>query len=202
MTALNFILEKDAVCIAMDTLATCGDDKSPQSFASKMFPVPHLNGVICGTGIFEFVGKWFLFVNSAFVVKNMIHLDQYAPKELRKLYAEVWKDADLPKASSTIYHFGYDERLKEFVGFAYRSESNFESEILKTNHAGYKPPPSMLVNGDNPELECLPDSFIKIMTVQKKKTRSGRLKKGSASAETFISCICVKTRNPKMDFPF
>ena len=166
MTALNYMLSSDAVCITMDTLASRSDDKTPFIFTSKIFPVPHLNGVICGTGISNFILDWFVFVNSSCLVKDMINLDLYTPEQLNLLFSKYQENKEINQPRSTIYHFGYDVTKREFAGFAYRSEKCFVSEQLIFS-IGMKPEPSFIKKGEIPELNGLPDAFIKIMKIQK-----------------------------------
>lgn len=59
MTALNFILDPKYVIITTDTLISRSEDKQPSNYASKIFPLPHIKGVLCGTGVFEIIFEWF-----------------------------------------------------------------------------------------------------------------------------------------------
>ncbi len=50
MTAFNYILSPGQVLIATDSLASHPESKRPFNFVTKVFPLPHLAGVMCGTG--------------------------------------------------------------------------------------------------------------------------------------------------------
>lgn len=164
MTALNFSLNKDVVGITMDTLCSDPNDKSPLLFTSKIYPLPHLDGVLCGTGIGLFVLKWFQIIENQFVVRDIEGLDRFAPNALRSAFSE-YASAGI-KSRSTIYHFGYQQERAEFMGFAYRSTSDFVSEPLNRG-AGFKPPPSSIMPGQEIGYKHLPDYFIEIMKQQR-----------------------------------
>ena len=48
MSALNYVLDDRQVMVVTDSLASYLD-RRPRSFQTKVFPLPHVNGVICGT---------------------------------------------------------------------------------------------------------------------------------------------------------
>jgi len=157
MSALNFYLQQDLLAVATDTLALAGDTHLPSHFQAKMFPVLHLNGVICGTGISQLIVQWYVTAATAMLARSIPHLDQFTPDGLRRLAA-----ATLPPlgSTSTIYHFGYDDDQARFRGFAYRSERNFESEELGYGF-GMKPPVEFA-----PSSNILED-FISLVSVQR-----------------------------------
>jgi hypothetical protein len=157
MTALNFLLEPDRVCIATDTLALSLGGRS-HKFATKIFPLPHLQLIICGTGLLQLATDWYLFVQTSAVVRSIIGLNKFAPAILRELWA---RHPEASGTSGTIYHFGFDEEAGYFRGFAFRSSNDFEEEELQQNAFGVKPPVLM------PEIKTLPDGFIELVSRQR-----------------------------------
>jgi hypothetical protein len=126
MTALIYLLMEDTVILAMDSLSL-SHDKKPFKYVTKIFPLPHLNGVMVGTGSLNLAMDWFNFIQSKVIAKDMLFLDDIAPSQLLELSEAYKTTSDM---STTIYHFGYDEGNKHFMGFAYRSTNNFNSERL------------------------------------------------------------------------
>jgi hypothetical protein len=136
MTALIYALQPDQVCLAMDTLTVSADDKTPLLFQTKFSVLPHLQMVIAGTGLAAMVAQWFQFVNGNMVVRDIDHVDFYAPDALRTAEAEC-PGTDL--STTTLYHFGYSREQQCYVGYAYRSAKNWVSENLPYA-LGVKPP--------------------------------------------------------------
>jgi hypothetical protein len=163
MTAFNAIYTPKLVVIVMDTLVTSVDDYAPALFTSKMYPVLHLNGIICGTGVADFLQDWAKFVNANMLVRDMLHLDEFAPSSLREL-ASSEKHAATGK-TSTIYHFGYSIKGEVYKAYAYRSTNNFQSESFDYGFI-LKPPTKYT----QPELTDLPtaiEELVKIVIQQK-----------------------------------
>jgi len=131
----------------------------PSFYTTKIFPLLHLNGVMCGTGLGPFVHDWFVYVNTAIIAHDMEHLNQFVMEPLRKL-AERHHVSEV--SSVTIYHFGYSENQQCFKGYAYRSTNNFLSEELIYGF-GVKPQ----VNYEIPSPINLPDDFIKLAIQQR-----------------------------------
>jgi len=86
MTALNFVYQNDVVSIAMDTLSLSPDTHKPRNFLTKFYPVPHLVGVICGTGVGKFIAEWAARVQTNMLVKSIPHLNEFTQQELRNLW--------------------------------------------------------------------------------------------------------------------
>ena len=156
MTALNFLLEEKRVCVAMDTMMLNAETRTPLKYVSKIFMLPHLNGVICGTGFVNFIFNWYLFVQSSIIAEDIEHLDLYASEALNRLAQDFSFDF-----SVTIYHFGWSAEKKKFIGLAYRSKNNFVSEALQYG-LGIKPKVSF------DSFNELPRDFIEIIKNQKK----------------------------------
>lgn len=126
MTALIFSIHPDQVILAMDTMSTAPDGK-PNGYTSKFFPVQHLNGLMCVTGLSNFAHDWLASL-LRFVAKDMRHLDEFATSVLQELWQ---KYSDCIDTTATVYHFGYSKDEGRYVGFAYRSTNGFSSERLK-----------------------------------------------------------------------
>jgi hypothetical protein len=157
MTALIYILQENQVCVAMDSLSLSEDGK-PLLFASKIFPFPSFNGVICGTGILNFVSSWVEFIRTQIVAKDMENLSMFTVDPIRNLW-QSFHFGDQQK--STIYYFGYSKTSLRFKGYAFRSANNFEKEELQYS-IGIKPP--LL----NVEIKEIPNDIIRVMDLQKK----------------------------------
>lgn len=162
MSSLNFLLQSDLVMVCTDTLALSADSHLPSHFQSKAFPVLHLDGVLCGTGIGQFVVSWYSIVLTSMLSRSIPQLDEYAPSSLRQLAQE----SMLPDSSSTtIYHFGYDPDALRYRGYAYRSEQEFNSEELPFGF-GIKPQ-TQFEPSDNPL-----EDFIRLVAIQREEDSS------------------------------
>lgn len=158
MTVLNFAITADGAFVATDSLVTL--DGSPSFFTSKAVPVPHLNGLICGTGLQAFIHRWTLTVLGGVVAVDMPDLDQFASEGLRRIWSQM-SDEERGAGTSTVYHFGYDQETAQFVGFAYRSTNDFVSEPLP--HGVATKPPYL---GDLPMLG-FPNDFVEVCRAQR-----------------------------------
>jgi hypothetical protein len=161
MTAFNFLFEPERVCIAMDTLMVLPDSKRPFKYASKISPLPHLGGVMCGTGLMQLVIDWFVCIQTAIIVRDIPHLDQFTRNQLQNIARKYDFSSGL---SSTIYHFGYSHREQRYRGFAYRSEKDFASEELEYGF-GIKP------RVEFRPVQSLPQAFIEMVERQRLEDR-------------------------------
>lgn len=135
MTALIYTLQPDRVCIATDSLAL-RPDKGALNYCTKIFLLPHLGMVLCGTGLIQLVLDWFCFLESSVVAKDLMDVNDIAPDALVKIWREKYAAVQM---TATIYQFGYNESEKRFDGFAYRSENDFKAERLLRDSIGIKP---------------------------------------------------------------
>ena len=165
MTALLYLLEKNKVCIAMDSLSIDGQTKEPFKFVTKIFLLPHLKGVICGTGSLDIILDWHFYIQKNVLATDILFLDEIATEKLCEISENCDSNCDL---ATTVYHFGYNERSSEFIGFAYRGANSFESEELIYG-IGIKPFDGKLEKIDLEELQQkgLPVGFIELMQKQK-----------------------------------
>ena len=161
MTVLNFILQEESVLLVTDTLVSNGKTWEPNLFTTKVFAVPHWDGLICGTGVMSFLTAWYNYVNTTVLATDLRHLNEHVPEALRTLYANS-PDILHQDYTSTVYHFGFDPYSNNFCGFAYRSTNNFESEVLPFG-IGLKPAPK----GEPIEINQFPADLIHQAIVQK-----------------------------------
>jgi hypothetical protein len=187
MTVLNYLLTDEAVYLLTDTLLSDPDDLSPVSFTTKIHALPHLHALICGTGHAQAIAEWVATVNLALVVRDVVHLDQLAPMELRKLFARHPNaGAGEQEITTTLYHFGFDERAGRFAGFAYRSADDFRSEPLARGF-GLKPPPDWAVDGR--KITRLPEHFIAIAKKQKAQDEAAETSKRVMVGGKLVFCV-------------
>lgn len=160
MTILNFALLEDAVYVMTDTLVTT-DGTDPYFFTTKVHVVPHLNALIAGTGALGFILAWSHHLLGGLLAVDIAHADEFVPDILRSL-RDAMPHEFAGERTATIYHFGYDEADRRFVGFAYRSTDDFESEPLPYGF-GTKPAHVIETEGNL----GWPDDFITICEAQK-----------------------------------
>jgi hypothetical protein len=140
MTAFDYMFTEDVLFIAMDSLSlgvSPDGERFEHAFFTKVFPLPHVQCVMCGTGSMPLVLQWFLTIQSRVVTDTILYLDSLAPQKLPELNLE--HGGGVP---STIYHFGVHPTTKKLCGFAYRSTSEFRSEAFEVPRFGIKPPSS------------------------------------------------------------
>lgn len=160
MTALVFTIQPDQICLAMDTLVVAADDKAPLCYQTKFTVLPHLNLVIAGTGLASLITGWFHFVNGNVVVRDIEQINAYTPGALRRAAAEC-EGTNL--TTTTLYHFGYSTFQKRYVGYAYRSTKNWETDKLP-DALGFKPVVHVPSTDD---IQC-PQFLIDIVSEQRR----------------------------------
>lgn len=166
MTIMNFILQEDLVGIVTDSVVSHPTDMGPMLFTTKVYPVPHWKGLICGTGIMNVVTEWAFVAMTSILARDIVHLDEYAPAALQGLFDRV--GAELGATGTvTLYHFGFNSDEDRFVGFAYRSTNNFASERLQYG-IGLKPDPE-LSEDEDVNITSFPDDLVSLARLQKAK---------------------------------
>jgi|GEM_PF-941135 len=135
MTGLIYMVYPEKIYVMMDTLCTCGDSKKPFNYASKIYLLPHLKTIMCGTGQVDIIRYWYNFIQNNIMAKNFNYLIKKAPSVLLDIWKNYKNKEDL---SVTIYHFGYDKSNKKFVGYAFRSTNDFKAQKIE-NGFGFKP---------------------------------------------------------------
>src|SRR5262245_60595909 len=196
MTVLNFLLTDAAVYVLTDTVLSDPDDLSPLTFTTKVHALPHLQAVICGTGHAQPIAEWVALVNLSLPARDVVDLDRFAPAKLRKLFARYAnEDAVGRDITTTLYHFGFDDRAGRFAGFAYRSPDHFRSEPLPQGF-GFKPAPEWPF--DSRKITKLPEHFIAIAKRQKAQDEASEPAKRVVVGGQLVFCAMQRipgTRN-------
>ncbi len=138
MTALDFIIQDDAVIVAMDTLSLRAVDHKPYKMVTKFLPIPHMNTLICGTGNMSAIIDWFSWVEKNVIANGIYQLDKITQQVIKE-----FMDTHNGDNSCTIYQFGLHELDGKYHGYAYRSANDFRSEEIQQG-IGVKPPDAFL----------------------------------------------------------
>jgi hypothetical protein len=163
VTILNFVLAEDAVYLVTDTLVSDPVDMGPLFFTAKVFPAPHWQGLICGTGIQQFIVEWYGIAITSILAMDMRHLNDFVPDMIRPMHQKYQIDQGR-EMTSTIYHIGLDRSERRFIGFAYRSTNDFVGESLEYG-SRLKPDPE----DASVVISRFPSDFIAIAEMQKLK---------------------------------
>ena len=135
MTALNWVhLNDEWVAIASDSQVSEAEGEErgrARSYCTKVFPLPHLNSVVCGTGNIELILAWLVTIETTMIAQDIGTLVRVAAEQLPKLAVN-------HKGETTIYHFGFGPDGTLYA-FAHRSTDNFRPERLPKGF-GIKPP--------------------------------------------------------------
>ncbi len=127
MTAIVFALQPDQVCLAMDTLVVGADDRLPMAFQRKFLSVPEAHLLVAGTGRADLICGWFNYLQSLCWIGDVDDLNAISSKVLK---ASADAAGRIDSITTTLYHFGFSKSQECYVGYAYRSISNFHSESL------------------------------------------------------------------------
>jgi len=146
MTAINwFHLENNTmIALATDTKVVLGDRDTAgriRNFHQKIFPLPHLHSVMCGTGSDKLVLGWYSFIQSQIIGRNIGILIEAAQRFLPELQEAA--GAAVAAIGTTIYHIGFDES-GVLRGYAHRSDNGFAPEEI---------PPSFIMKPGMLELQ-------------------------------------------------
>ncbi|AYB37576.1 hypothetical protein [Brevibacillus laterosporus] len=160
MTAFNFIYDEKRIIVCMDTLSL-NENRRPFKFVSKIFLIPHLRSVICGTGNLDLIMDWVNQVQRNIIATDISFLSTITTENLIRLYQKY----DYAIGSSTIYQFGYSQIEKKFKGYAYRSTSGFQKEEFP--YCSAIKPNTQFEIYDEIQVNGLDDAFIKLMKQQK-----------------------------------
>jgi hypothetical protein len=137
MSSLIFCFSEHEIIVATDTLAVADQRGIPCSYTTKFHPVPHIRGIICGTGDGQFLGQSFLIANSL-PARDILELSHILPEALRLIHSQRYQDL-ISISTSTIYHFGFPIDGTAPVGIKYPSENDFVPHELPRNQIGMKP---------------------------------------------------------------
>lgn len=120
MTALIYILNPKSVMIGMDTLSL-RMDKLPHGYVTKIFPLPHLKSVICGTGAADLTVDWYSIIQKFVIGRDITTLNETAKQKLSELFNNYEFKY---KTTASIYHFGYNLKTRKFEGSRFRSDNS------------------------------------------------------------------------------
>lgn len=140
MSLLIFRHLKEGIQVITDTLATNAKGH-PYLLVSKSYIVPHLDMVIGTTGISAIGQEWAGCVFSKILCRNIDMIAEHTPSCLRDIQLSVTNRLNSDGFDSTIYHFGYSDRYKQYVRYAFRSTSNYEAELITQPGFAIKPEP-------------------------------------------------------------
>jgi hypothetical protein len=161
LTVLNFTTSAKNAYIVTDSSFSHPDDMMPAGYCTKAYTLPHLEGIIAGTGVMDFIAEWFIRANTGFLIRDLVHMDEYATASLQELF-EPHRLRMGASAVSTIYHFAYDRNERRVRTYVYRSTKNFVSEELPYGSA-LKPYVDM---GDH-AINVFPDDYLPVIEAQK-----------------------------------
>lgn len=164
MTALVFALQPDQVYIAMDTFVVGADDRLPMAFQQKFITIPSSDLLVAGTGHAGFIGGWFGYLQSLPLLGDIEDLNMIAPAILK---ASADAAGGLGSLTATLYHFGYSSVQKRYIGYAYRSTSDFQPSSLQDG-LGLKP----IVQVPTTENIEFPKFMVDIVIQQQKQDRA------------------------------
>lgn len=159
MTAFNFVYDESQVIICMDTLSL-NEQRKPFKFVSKIYPIPHLRSVICGTGNLDLILEWVNRVQRNVVAADISFLNTITRDILCDLNSKYPKEA-----TSTIYQFGYSELERKLLGAVFRSDAGFQKEDYPYCSA-VKPKADFDLYKEI-QNSSLDEAFIKLMSKQK-----------------------------------
>ncbi len=126
MSALIYVMQKEQIVSVMDTLAVDCLKKRPLLFTNKMYLLPDLSTIVCGTGVGQFISDWFSIIQTKIYCDSIDYINENAQQYLSELWGKIPKSGSNP--TSTVYHFGYSKKEKCFVGAAFRSVNHFSYE--------------------------------------------------------------------------
>lgn len=164
MTALIYLLDPKGVIIGTDTLSL-GSNKSPHNYLTKVYPLPHLKSIICGTGSADLAIDWFSFIHRCVVGKDITILRETAQARLNEIFSGYNFHSTM---TATIYQFGYNLKSKKFEGYRYHSEDNFK-EVSLPYKVGIKPYGEQIIESSKSKKKCNDQIEFIIDTIKKQK---------------------------------
>lgn len=139
MTALCYCTEENYCEIAMDAMI-CDDNYNVLACTTKFFPLLHLNGVVAGTGSFDFIMDWVIYLNKYMKYPNYFDEVDDSMTDYMLNLAKKHKDEyglDVMSLPTTIYHFGNSE--EGFKCLKYHSGNDFKKEEMPRGAIAMKP---------------------------------------------------------------
>lgn len=160
MTALVYFLQPNALFLATDMLIKNKQTGKPSGFIQKFKVIKEANVVITGIGSDNLVQRWSDYVEDVLTDTNIDKLNQLTPESL---FEAIEQHMNLMDGATVIYQFGYSETKQQYVGYAYNSANNFQSEKLDYSIGYY---PLVDVPAMNTENDDISQFFIDIMLEQ------------------------------------
>ena len=165
MTSLAFVVQKDQVCIAMDTLVVGHRDKRPLAFQRKFIVVQPSGIVIAGTGLGNMINAWFLEAADKLSFLDFDALQDRVQRHLRQIASQVF---GLDLSGASLFHFGWSARERTYAAFVCRSDSDWIPNRIPEDQIRMQPEVAI---DQNTPFE-LPRSFIDILMRQQVVDRS------------------------------
>ena len=164
MSALAYLLHDDCIVVATDSLAS-QKGLGPLKYANKIYYLPFLKTILTGTGLMDLVIDWYCFIQKFVVINDITGLNKITERKLPDLYSSF---GEIDDNSSTIYQFGYCERIGKHIGFAYRSINGFRSEELIPS-IGLKPSENIKLEESMPEKDEQFEQYILRLIIEQKR---------------------------------
>jgi hypothetical protein len=159
MTSLAFVIQKDKVCIAMDTLVVGHGDKRPMAFQRKFIVLQPSGIVIAGTGLGNMINAWFQEATCTLATLDLDALQSHAQGFLQKTASQV-QGLDLSPAS--LFHFGWSAIEEGYAGFVCRPGSAWSPVRVPENLIRMQPEVAI----DQTKPFELPGSLVNILLRQ------------------------------------
>lgn len=190
MTAMNVLIESNAITLSMDTLVSTRDKSGgivPAYFTQKFNYYPFTKSILCGTGNYNVIQKAMAFSESILSREVITYTEMMSDFLFENKF-------NLNKETATIYIFGFDENLL-LHAFALRSTNNYEIEEI----ANYERPNIIIKPGYQAAINYLnslrnedtDDLLIKLMRKEKEIDAAAPLNKkvGIGGENVVISLI-------------
>lgn len=125
-----FFQAPEQVVVLTDTLATTPSG-SPHLFVTKCSIAPHLEMVVAHTGVAQIGHRWSHQLQTTVLARDIDVIDQHVPGALSSIAADVAGEFGDHGITSTVYHLGFSEARETYVGYVYRSEADYVSEVME-----------------------------------------------------------------------
>jgi len=135
MTSLIYHVTDEQACIASDTLMS-RVDKTPFHFVTKIMLLPHLRGVVCGTGSANLLIRWYCLLQEQAVIPTLAWMRDHTSHFLQQLADELQISRD---AKTTVYHFGWDEETTKIDGVSFNLQDQFVPKAIDKKALVIKP---------------------------------------------------------------
>lgn len=130
MTVVNWWLQPTAVVIVTDSLMV-DEHGTPAAFVQKAHPVPHLDAVISGRGDASLIAAWAAEAATRVIARDFDVLSELAPMMIRRLRNDQRSAGPVASGTTSVFMWGWSPKADRFVGYAYRSGSDFAPEPVE-----------------------------------------------------------------------